>query len=182
MSTVLARRAAGGEFDASYWGRNMRQPVRFAESVSLLLEQGAPVFVELSPHPILTQAIQETHKLAVGTQSLRSNAAAVKHPSTDRAGGGRALVDRRRPFQLGAANVDQGARSIATVPVARDHWVRQAEQRSPAQAVVDEVTVESQRAWLHTLQWRSIDLPDVPAVTDPRRWLVVGSSELAAAG
>ena len=59
-STVLGRRAEGHEFDAAYWGRNLRQTVRFTDAVSELLEDGVSIFVELGPHPILLQSVQQT--------------------------------------------------------------------------------------------------------------------------
>ena len=59
-STVLGRRAEGHEFDAAYWGRNLRQTVRFTDAVSRLLEDGVSIFVELGPHPILLQSVQQT--------------------------------------------------------------------------------------------------------------------------
>ena len=106
MSTVLARRAAGREFDASYWGQNMRQPVRFAESVSLLLEQGATVFVELSPHPILTQAIQETAQACGRDAIVTIECGRRETPEqTDRAVGRRTLVDRWGPCSTGRGSL-----------------------------------------------------------------------------
>ncbi|WHU49456.1 beta-ketoacyl synthase N-terminal-like domain-containing protein [Gordonia sp. L191] len=46
-------------FDADYWCANLRNPVRFAPAVA---RAGADhgVFVEVSPHPLLTHAIDET--------------------------------------------------------------------------------------------------------------------------
>ncbi|RZS29428.1 acyl transferase family protein, partial [Herbihabitans rhizosphaerae] len=45
---------------ARYWYRNLAQPVRFAEATATLLDQGHTVFVETSPHPVLTASIQDT--------------------------------------------------------------------------------------------------------------------------
>jgi acyl transferase domain-containing protein/acyl carrier protein len=58
-STVEARRCRGEELDAAYWGRNLREPVRFAEVVRLLLAQAPAVFLEISPHPILLPSIEQ---------------------------------------------------------------------------------------------------------------------------
>jgi acyl transferase domain-containing protein/aryl carrier-like protein len=58
-STVTADVAAGPDLDASYWVRNLRDPVLFANAVSRLLEDGIDVFLEVSPHPILLPAIQQ---------------------------------------------------------------------------------------------------------------------------
>ena len=47
--------------DAAYWYRNLRHTVRFEEGTSALItEHGVNAFVEISPHPVLTVAVQET--------------------------------------------------------------------------------------------------------------------------
>nr|WP_304528336.1 sulfolipid-1 biosynthesis phthioceranic/hydroxyphthioceranic acid synthase [Mycobacterium sp. E802] len=46
--------------DADYWVTNMRRMVRFATAVQAALEDGYRVFAELSPHPLLTRALQQT--------------------------------------------------------------------------------------------------------------------------
>jgi myxalamid-type polyketide synthase MxaE and MxaD len=53
-STVMQRRIDGSECDAEYWVRNLRDPVMFAPSVEALLAEGHGVFIEMSPHPILS--------------------------------------------------------------------------------------------------------------------------------
>jgi acyl transferase domain-containing protein len=46
--------------DTSYWITNLRQPVRFADTITALLGDGHRVFIETSPHPVLTFGIQQT--------------------------------------------------------------------------------------------------------------------------
>lgn len=46
--------------DADYWVTNMRRMVRFAAAVQAALEDGYRVFAELSPHPLLTRALEQT--------------------------------------------------------------------------------------------------------------------------
>ncbi|MFD5272276.1 SDR family NAD(P)-dependent oxidoreductase [Streptomyces sp. NPDC058335] len=46
--------------DAGYWYRNLRQTVRFADGTLALAGQGHRVFLEISPHPVLTMSVQET--------------------------------------------------------------------------------------------------------------------------
>ncbi|MFT4042006.1 MAG: acyltransferase domain-containing protein [Gordonia sp. (in: high G+C Gram-positive bacteria)] len=58
---LLTTTLASGEptFDADYWCANLRNPVRFSEAVAAAgAEHG--VFVEVSPHPVLTYAIDDT--------------------------------------------------------------------------------------------------------------------------
>jgi acyl transferase domain-containing protein/NADP-dependent 3-hydroxy acid dehydrogenase YdfG/aryl carrier-like protein len=59
-SSVTAAVADGAEFGPSYWMRNLREPVRFAETIAGLLASEHALFVELSPHPILAAAIEHT--------------------------------------------------------------------------------------------------------------------------
>ncbi len=46
--------------DAGYWVDNLRHMVRFAPAVQAALEDGYRVFAELSPHPLLTHAVEQT--------------------------------------------------------------------------------------------------------------------------
>ncbi|MCD9594559.1 SDR family NAD(P)-dependent oxidoreductase [Streptomyces sp. 8ZJF_21] len=59
-STVTGRLMDTVELDAEYWYRNLRETVDFRSAVEGLLELGHTVFVEASPHPVLTIGIQDT--------------------------------------------------------------------------------------------------------------------------
>jgi acyl transferase domain-containing protein/acyl carrier protein/SAM-dependent methyltransferase len=56
-STVTGAQAAEGDFSPNYWGRNIRETVRFANAVLAMLDAGINTFVELSPHPVLSSMI-----------------------------------------------------------------------------------------------------------------------------
>ncbi|RPF24841.1 type I polyketide synthase [Streptomyces sp. TLI_185] len=45
--------------DADYWYNNLREKVLFETSVRRLAEDGFRVFIEMSPHPVLTAPVQE---------------------------------------------------------------------------------------------------------------------------
>ncbi len=47
--------APGETLDATYWRRHARQPVRFAEGMVALHEQGYTHFLEIGPHPVLSR-------------------------------------------------------------------------------------------------------------------------------
>ncbi|MEU9478694.1 SDR family NAD(P)-dependent oxidoreductase [Streptomyces sp. NPDC048191] len=57
--TVLDPREPAA-FDADYWVSNLRRPVRFADAVNAAVTDGHRVFIEVSPHPLLTHAVTET--------------------------------------------------------------------------------------------------------------------------
>jgi phthiocerol/phenolphthiocerol synthesis type-I polyketide synthase C len=46
-------------FDGEYWAANLRQPVRFSQAIAAAAEQHS-TFIEISAHPMLTHAIDET--------------------------------------------------------------------------------------------------------------------------
>jgi acyl transferase domain-containing protein/acyl carrier protein len=46
--------------DADYWYRSLREPVEFEGAVRTLLARPDTVFIEVSPHPVVATAIQET--------------------------------------------------------------------------------------------------------------------------
>ena len=54
VSTVTGDYLDGTAFDSSYWSRNLRETVRFADAVKRLADWGATVFVEIGPHALLT--------------------------------------------------------------------------------------------------------------------------------
>ncbi|MFF7191859.1 type I polyketide synthase, partial [Streptomyces sp. NPDC008222] len=59
-STVEGRWLDTSELDAEYWYRNSRRTVGFEPAVRALAEAGHETFIEVSPHPILAAAVQET--------------------------------------------------------------------------------------------------------------------------
>ncbi|MDG9722697.1 type I polyketide synthase [Streptomyces sp. DH41] len=60
LSTVRCAPVDGAELDAAYWADNLREPVRFMDAVRGAAEAEETVFVEISPHPLLTQAVAAT--------------------------------------------------------------------------------------------------------------------------
>ncbi|MGV0638388.1 type I polyketide synthase [Mycobacterium kansasii] len=60
FSTVTGQRFDTAALTAEYWYQNIRQTVRFDEAVRAASDAGCHVFIESSPHPVLTAAIEET--------------------------------------------------------------------------------------------------------------------------
>ncbi len=58
-STVTGRLITDERLDADYWWHNVRQTVRFADSVTRVAQEPWQVFLELGPHPVLSYAINE---------------------------------------------------------------------------------------------------------------------------
>ena len=74
FSTAQNRVLSGSQLNADYWVSNLRNPVQFGEVVSSILKQDKAVFIELSPHPVLLNAVQDniaaTGKTGKGIASL----------------------------------------------------------------------------------------------------------------
>jgi len=54
MSNVTGKLAGTEILTPAYWASHIRLPVRFADSLKTLREQGARNFLEIGPHPVLT--------------------------------------------------------------------------------------------------------------------------------
>ncbi|HTN85589.1 MAG TPA: type I polyketide synthase, partial [Sorangium sp.] len=59
-STVTGDLIEGGRMDGAHWARNLGQPVLFEAATRRLLEGDGAVFVEVSPHPVLLPAVEQT--------------------------------------------------------------------------------------------------------------------------
>jgi acyl transferase domain-containing protein/acyl carrier protein len=56
-STILGRKAGDDEVDASYWGRGVRETVKFADAVRAMLSDGMDAAIEISPDAVLRDSI-----------------------------------------------------------------------------------------------------------------------------
>ena len=58
-STVTGGLANDVNFDATYFGRNVRDPVQFASCIDAMTEDGHDIFIEIGPQPVLASSIAE---------------------------------------------------------------------------------------------------------------------------
>lgn len=58
-STVTGAVAKDLCVDADYFGRNMREPVRFASAIGAMAADGCDLFIEIGPQPVLSGSIVE---------------------------------------------------------------------------------------------------------------------------
>ncbi|HWM09295.1 MAG TPA: type I polyketide synthase, partial [Solirubrobacteraceae bacterium] len=69
-STVTGGPLDTAELDAAYWYRNMREPVRFGQTIRAMVEDGCGVFVEVSAHPVVATAVSEVAEEADGSATV----------------------------------------------------------------------------------------------------------------
>jgi acyl transferase domain-containing protein/NADPH:quinone reductase-like Zn-dependent oxidoreductase/short-subunit dehydrogenase/acyl carrier protein len=60
VSAMSGETLTGEELDAGYWYDSLRNTVHFDRAVRILADQGHQVFIEVSPHPVLTGAMTDT--------------------------------------------------------------------------------------------------------------------------
>jgi len=63
-STVTGQQMEGSGFDSQYWADNLRKPGLFSTAIKALQSDGYGVFVEISPHPLLSPSIREDFQLS----------------------------------------------------------------------------------------------------------------------
>ncbi|MFJ1805557.1 MULTISPECIES: SDR family NAD(P)-dependent oxidoreductase [unclassified Streptomyces] len=113
-STVTAAPVADTTgLDAAYWFRNLRQTVRFEETVRALLADGHRLFVESSPHPVLAVGVQETIDLFTTDDDLAAVVGTLRRNQGDTA----RLLTSLAQAQVAGAEVDwspalRGARPV----------------------------------------------------------------------
>ena len=64
VSTVTGTPLSGAELDASYWWRNIREPVQFEPATRQLIDGGMRLFLEIGPHSILRAYVSQSLEAA----------------------------------------------------------------------------------------------------------------------
>ncbi|MEU1792576.1 type I polyketide synthase, partial [Streptomyces sparsogenes] len=156
-STVTAGLLETDELDTDYWVRNLREPVRFADTVEALLDAGHRVFIEVSGHPVLTVGMQESFE--------RAGVAAAAVPTLQRDRGDRDQVLRSVALAFAAgARVDwatlfpaEPAPRVVPLPTYafqhRRYWVEPPAAAEPAVAAQD----PAEAGLWHAIEERDVD-------------------------
>ncbi|WP_143660621.1 beta-ketoacyl synthase N-terminal-like domain-containing protein, partial [Streptomyces sp. JHA26] len=167
-STVTGGVLDTSSLDAGYWYRNLRQTVRFADTLRALLDDGFRLFVESSAHPVLTMGVEQTAEehtdtpvTAVG--SLRRGEGGMERFLTSAAEAfvGGATVDWAGVFAgTGARRVD-----LPTYAFQEQHyWIE------PSLARQGDVTSAGLSSADHPLLGAAVTLPASDGVLLTGRW------------
>ncbi|OPF72269.1 hypothetical protein VT50_0231640, partial [Streptomyces antioxidans] len=161
-STVSGELVDTTGLDAEYWYRNLRQTVQLESTTRTLLDAGHGVFIEVSPHPVLTLPVQQTVEAAeaqavvVGT--LRRDEGGLERFLTSAAelhvSGG--SVDWRRVFAgHGARRVD-----LPTYAFQRQRYWLDALSAAEVAAVGDGLSADAVDARF----WEAVEREDLEAL------------------
>ncbi|WP_328391873.1 type I polyketide synthase [Nocardia sp. NBC_00416] len=103
FSTVTGDYLDTAGLDAGYWYRGLRRQVRFAESVRSLMDTEMNAFVEVSPHPVLTVAIE----LTAGSLGLSGRVAVLGTLERERGGAEQFGAALARAYCVGIDVLDE---------------------------------------------------------------------------
>ncbi|MEV5510566.1 type I polyketide synthase [Streptomyces orinoci] len=156
-STVTGEVIDTAELNADYWYRNMRGTVLFEPTIRRLLADGHRAFLESSPHPVLTVALQQI------VEQADTEVAVFGTLRRDEGGPARFLTSLAEAH-VGGVPVDwepvfagRGARQVALPTYAFQHQPYWPQLRP---AGVGDVTSAGLAAAGHPLLGATVELPD----------------------
>ncbi|SCL14097.1 Acyl transferase domain-containing protein [Micromonospora nigra] len=166
-STVAGEWLDTAALDGEYWYRNLRQTVRFDEAVRGLVAAGCSTFVEVSAHPVLTMAVQESVEVAAVdpaavtvTGSLRRGEGGLDrfHRALAEVYTGGVAVDWRPAFPGGPGrSVD-----LPTYPFQRQHYWPQS---SPVPGPAGTAAAPTADDEVDARFWAAVEAEDLTALT-----------------
>ncbi|MBC3988450.1 SDR family NAD(P)-dependent oxidoreductase [Streptomyces sp. AC563] len=159
-STVSGELVDTAGLDAEYWYRNLRQTVELEATTRLLLGDGHTVFVEVSPHPVLTLPVQQT------VEAADAQAVVVGTLRRDEGGVERFLTSAAEVFVRGVT-VD---------------WTALLGDRSARRVELPTYAFQRQRYWLDVSAWEMSATADALGAdaVDARFWEAVEREDLEA--
>ncbi|WP_437580044.1 type I polyketide synthase [Sorangium sp. So ce887] len=161
-SAVTGAKLDGSRLDAAHWYRNLRSTVRFEDATRALHDDGHRFFVEVSPHPVLALALDET------LSSLGGDSAVVSSLRRDEGDLARFLLSagelhaRGHAIDWGAFFAPVGARRVTlpTYAFQRDRFWLDAGDASDDEGVAPGASAEE------AAFWQAIERGDVAALSD----------------
>lgn len=110
---------------AEYWFTNVRNIVRFRDTIEALVKNGRHTFIEVSPHPLLTSAITDTLEQADAVDSFATDSLRRDVPALDAfALAAARLYSRGHTLDWTAINPRGHAVALPTYPfLHRRYWL-----------------------------------------------------------
>jgi acyl transferase domain-containing protein/acyl-coenzyme A synthetase/AMP-(fatty) acid ligase/acyl carrier protein len=166
-SSMTGGRLDGAELGAEYWYRSMREPVRFLDAVESFVGDGFDAFVEISVHPALTVAVEETVAALPGAPGRVAAVGSLRRGEAGLERFAAALAEAH----VGGVEVDwqrllgpRGERlRLPTYPFQRQRFWPE-----PATATAGDAAAIGQAALDHPLLGAAISVPG------EERWLLTG--------
>ncbi|WP_327139044.1 type I polyketide synthase [Nocardia sp. NBC_01327] len=187
-STVTGERIGGASLDAGYWYSNLRETVEFDRGTASLLDAGITRFLEMSPHPVLTAAIEgaaeEAGRTIAAIGSLRRDDGGRQRllTSLGEAWCSGAAVSWRRVAAPGgeAAQSDAAHRGrVVTLPTyafqRQSFWLPAPGRHAPAAGSVP--AAEAGRELTYRIGWQPVSEPPPARLSGDWLLLVPGDRQ-----
>ncbi|MFD9604697.1 SDR family NAD(P)-dependent oxidoreductase, partial [Streptomyces sp. NPDC059970] len=173
FSTVTGDWAEPGTLDSAYWFRNLRRTVRFEPAVRALVEQGYRAFIELSAHPVLTTAIEETGHDAGADLAAVGTVRRGHGGPEDFAGALATAWAAGVPVRWDSVFLGVPARPVplptSTFQPERFWWEPAPDAGTTAGGTAHGAAADALR---YRIDWQRVPAPQ-PSAAGPRTWLVV---------
>ncbi|KZS61151.1 polyketide synthase [Mycobacterium ostraviense] len=188
ISTTYENLATRTVFDAEHWATNMRNPVRFQQAIAHAFDgSGAQhhTFIEISAHPLLTQAITDTLQAAHPEGSADTFATiGTLQRDTDDTVTFRTNLYTALDHPPRTPHPPEPHPAIPTTPWQHTrHWITTAagaERPNPNKVAVPGLVHSGNRAlddWCYELAWPACPAPEADPPSTAR-WLVAADDEL----
>ncbi|EPH40675.1 putative Oleandomycin polyketide synthase, modules 5 and 6 [Streptomyces aurantiacus JA 4570] len=149
--------------DADYWYRNLRRTVLFEHATRGLLAEGHGLFIEMSPHPVLTVPVQAT------IDDADSPAATIGSLRRDEGGARRLLTSLAEAHVHGAepdwAALLPGERAVVDLPTypfqRRHYWLTEERASGGVVPAAGEAASDAAEARF----WEAVEREDVDELT-----------------
>ncbi|MCV7090308.1 acyltransferase domain-containing protein, partial [Mycobacterium interjectum] len=169
ISTTYDNPDTGPVFDAAHWATNMRNPVHFQQAITTA-GTNHHTFIEISPHPLLTQAILDT--LHTAQHGTTYTSVPTLHRDTDDT-----ITFRTNLYTTHHThhwtNTTSAARQVSDI----EHH-----NGSPSTTAAPSERLDGEDdGWCYAMTWPAKPLASAKSDTDAAggRWLAVGHAELA---
>ncbi|SON62533.1 Phthiocerol/phenolphthiocerol synthesis polyketide synthase type I PpsB [Mycobacterium simulans] len=178
-------------FDAEHWATNMRNPVRFQQAITHAINAGDGAyhtFIEISAHPLLTQAITDT--LEDAQPAAKYLATGTLQRDSDDTVTFRTNLNTVRTTPPQTPHLAEPHPQIPTTPWHHtQHWLTTSATGLAPSGNRNGFPVSTHAApqgtggplddWSHQVTWPAEPLPDAE-IASGTRWLVVGDPAVAA--
>ncbi|WP_394836994.1 SDR family NAD(P)-dependent oxidoreductase [Pendulispora rubella] len=167
-STVTGAEIAGERLDTGYWAANIRRAVRFADATDAAISAGHRLFLEIGPHPVLSENVEQC---LAGRGETGRAVPSLRRGQDDRASLLQSLgtlYTQGLEVRFGGVFREAGRRvALPRYPWQRErHWL-EAPGRPPQVPEPDPLA-----GWLYTLDWRRQEHLPPAAPSRSRSWLL----------
>ncbi|HNB69700.1 MAG TPA: type I polyketide synthase [Acidobacteriota bacterium] len=177
FSTVTGKPSVFGDFSPAYWGRNLREPVCFAQAIEAMASEKYDVFLEMAPHAVLSPAIRECFQSQKLDTAILSSLRRGEHGYVSMCTSLATLYAKGCTINWSGLYATAGQRQkLPGYPWQRERcWselqINQGSE-SGTLAVTPPPDTSALAGWLHQLVWERIQLPHPVTVVPSGHWLI----------